>query len=473
MKKEDNKLSLIVSNVKTLQPGLLASHAFDVDGGIVGSSDNSNWVLYDDGHHIKSKHFEIFHIDNSYCLRDLCGTTYINDSDMPLGVGNEARLQHKDRIRIGTYYLLVKLTDDDELNDHSSLEQFINKSKNELLDDHYPDIVNPDDVLENKKLDGVDPIKELDGNGRLNDEDNDPLDNVLDEFINQGSKKEKTDFTPQADSEFELTSSMRLKKILGFGRRKKAVLNSDEDIDAKDNTDITLNTPQMIEGFNMDDNNLEILEQELAQQSRPEPSFEGSNHLIMGPLLNGLEVQLENSANIENIHKLGEEFGESLKACIQGILGIHSQVEHGRFGVINRNLQPIEDNPLRLGLNYNETMKTMFDSKKSMVHLSPPAAIEESLKNIRNHNQAMQEATSEALQHILMAFSPDVLLKRFNSYKRSSDAETTSSESWAWGMYQNYFSELTSNRQRGFDKLFWEIFEQSYDRKIREMQLEK
>ncbi len=39
-------------------------------------------------------------------------------------------------------------------------------------------------------------------------------------------------------------------------------------------------------------------------------------------------------------------------------------------------------------------------------------------------------------------------------------------------MYRSYYRELTSNRQRGFEKLFWEIFEQSDDRKIREKQLE-
>lgn len=467
-----NKLFLTVSNVKILQPGLNPSHTFDADGGIVGSSNNSVWTLYDDENNIYENHFEIFNIDNAYCVRDLCGRTYINDSDMPLGSDNEARLQHKDALRVGDYYIRVKLTEDDELSDSHSLEEFINKSRNILLEDEvFMDVSPNSEQVKRDDKKTLDPIKELDREKNTSNESDDHAGNDLEALINKNETKNEYVFTPQSDSEFELTSSMRLKKILGFGRRKKTDLNSENYIDGK--SDPILDNPKNIESFNMDENNLEILEQELAQTSLQDKSVEVNSHLVMGPLLSGLEVQVGNSYGIEDVHKLGEELGESLKACIQGILNIHSQVENGRFGVINRNLQPIEDNPLRLGLNYTETMRTLFDNKKSMVHLSPPAAIEESLHNIRNHNQAMQEATSEALQHILMAFSPEILLKRFNSYKRTSDTDNNDPESWAWNMYQNYFSELTSNRQRGFDKLFWEIFEQSYDRRIREMQLEK
>ncbi len=44
---------------------------------------------------------------------------------------------------------------------------------------------------------------------------------------------------------------------------------------------------------------------------------------------------------------------------------------------MNKSLQPIEDNPLRLGLDYDETIQVMFDSQRSIVQLSAPAAIEE------------------------------------------------------------------------------------------------
>ncbi len=227
----------------------------------------------------------------------------------------------------------------------------------------------------------------------------------------------------------------------------------------------------------MDEKVLDLLEEEVARSLQPAnadtaTSSAGGKHLLTGPMLQGLGIDLSQDTDMERMHFLSQELGESLQACVKGLLELHQQVSDGRFGTMNRNLQPIEDNPLRLGLSYEQTIRTMYDADKSLVHLSAPAAISESLKNVRDHNEAMQHATSEALNQILNAFSPQVLLRRFHHYKRNTDTSATSDEAWAWNMYCNYYQELTSNRQRGFEKLFWEIFEQAYDKKIREKQLE-
>ncbi len=227
----------------------------------------------------------------------------------------------------------------------------------------------------------------------------------------------------------------------------------------------------------MDEKVLDLLEEEVAKSLQPAKaesaaSSAGGKHLLTGPMLQGLGIDLSQDTDMERMHFLSQELGESLQACVKGLLELHQQVSEGRFGTMNRNLQPIEDNPLRLGLPYEQTIRTMYDADKSLVHLSAPAAISESLKNVRDHNEAMQHATSEALNQILNAFSPQVLLRRFHHYKRNTDNSATSDEAWAWNMYCNYYQELTSNRQRGFEKLFWEIFEQAYDKKIREKQLE-
>lgn len=227
----------------------------------------------------------------------------------------------------------------------------------------------------------------------------------------------------------------------------------------------------------MDEKVLDLLEEEVARSLQPAnadtaTSSAAGKHLLTGPMLQGLGIDLSQDTDMERMHFLSQELGESLQACVKGLLELHQQVSDGRFGTMNRNLQPIEDNPLRLGLSYEQTIRTMYDADKSLVHLSAPAAISESLKNVRDHNEAMQHATSEALNQILNAFSPQVLLRRFHHYKRNTDTSATSDEAWAWNMYCNYYQELTSNRQRGFEKLFWEIFEQAYDKKIREKQLE-
>lgn len=39
-------------------------------------------------------------------------------------------------------------------------------------------------------------------------------------------------------------------------------------------------------------------------------------------------------------------------------------------------------------------------------------------------------------------------------------------------MYKNYYEELTSKRQYGFEKLFWEVYSQAYDKALRDKQTE-
>lgn len=87
------------------------------------------------------------------------------------------------------------------------------------------------------------------------------------------------------------------------------------------------------------------------------------------------------------------------------------------------------------------------------------------------HNEANRIAIISALKAILDAFSPDVLLKRFENYRRSNEVKP-SNNAWAWDMYKNYYEELTSKRQYGFEKLFWEVYSQAYDKALRDKQTE-
>ncbi|MGO2321442.1 type VI secretion system-associated FHA domain protein [Vibrio casei] len=152
---------------------------------------------------------------------------------------------------------------------------------------------------------------------------------------------------------------------------------------------------------------------------------------------------------------------ESLKASIEGLVSIHSR-QDSYFHLLNRSFQPIQDNPLQMGLSVNETEKLMFGQNKSLFHLDPAQAISTSLQSIENHSERIHQSTTIALKYILNELSPDVLLKRFQTYKKNAP-DNVDSDAWAWKMYQSYFSELTSGRQKGFEKQFWEVLERSYD----------
>lgn len=486
-------LNLLVINAQKLESGLSALMQWDGNGGVIGSSSASTWVLKDSNAGIQPQHCEIVMVDGAFCLRDLCGETYINGTEMPIGKGCLAKLVHKDQIQIGPYQIRVALGDLEDDSAAGSLTSLFETTSCDLLADQELDIADDENKQQSEN---ADPLAALDELMSTNDEEcliDGEVVEAVEELEPQGLVPEDNlslrdpNFTMQADSDNEISSSISLKKIFSFGfggkKQPKQQSANTEKTPFKSDRAVALESQQTTrfnnesEGFHMDEQTLDLLEEEVAKSIQPEPTAVKSpattgGHLLTGPMLNGLGANVNHTDDIERMHMLSHEMGESLQACIQGILDLHQQVSEGRFGTLNRNLQPIEDNPLRLGLSYEETIKTLYDSEKSAVHLSAPAAIEESLKNVQAHNEAMQHATGEALTQILGAFSPQVLLRRFQNYKRSHHDVALNNDEWAWNMYCNYYQELTSHRQQGFEKLFWEIFEQAYDKKIREKQLE-
>jgi type VI secretion system protein ImpI len=507
-------LNIIVTNVQVLESGLISRTSWTPAGGTIGTAADSFWHLSDKNGAIFPNHCEIVVVDGAFCVRDNCGATYVNGSSMPLGRNNLARLENKDEIQVGPYSLRVHLgnTGDDDIASSNVLEQLFDDDRHSLLadDDGEAETLHRTDKVDHSV---TDPLMALDELSPQNKDDSYVLidgdeDEVRAEDENQEQPllaaeeyyQQPLQETQQENGEYDMTASISLKKIFRFGalklgRKPKADVRQAAPANTRSNhTNATDNQSvhnrsvshgsvdyQSVnnesEGYGMDENVLDLLEEEVAKSmsSTSEQSVETNHHgkhLLTGPMLDGLGVDLTDSHDMEKMHFLSEELGLSLQACVKGLLELHKQVNHGRFDMMNRNLQPIEDNPLRLGLSYEETMRTMYDSQKSLVHLSAPAAITESLKSIQDHNEAVQYATTEALSQILAAFSPQVLLRRFNNYKRPNEQRSNSEEEWAWNMYSSYYQELTSNRQKGFEKLFWEFFEQAYDKKIREKQLE-
>lgn len=480
-------LTLLVTNAQRLESGLSAQHTWMASGGIIGAASSSDWRLTDVDGEVSAEHCEIVVLDGAYCLKDICGTTYINGAHLPLGKEQLARLNHKDEVAIGPYQLRVLFGSANEVEEqHGSLDTlFTSRGEDLLADLEYEEAPR----LGNELVD-AEPLSALDelmGSRETNEnrliEPEPELSDLPQQSLvpDEDLGRHEAVFTPQADSEYEMTSSIRLKKILGFGLNKLKPSKKEErkapSQSVAQPTQLNNNDSNVSEGFTMDEKVLDLLEEEVAKSIQPQtettnPHRTQASHLVVGPMLDGLGVDVSDKDNMARMHLLSQEMGESLQACVRGLLDLHQQVDEGRFGTLNRNLQPIEDNPLRLGLSYEETMKTLYDAEQSLVHLSAPAAIAESLKTVRDHNEAMQHAISDALSQILTAFSPEVMLRRFHHYKRTSDMSQSSGDEWAWKMYSNYYRELTSNRQRGFEKLFWEIFEQSYDRKIREKQRE-
>lgn len=452
MMDQTHELALSVSNVSALASGCVAQMTCQ-DSLLIGASREAQWYLDDHTHHVEGRQCQIQRVDGVFCIVDLCAGTYVNGATSPLGEGKRARLNVDDEIRIGTLLIRVGL-------EHADEERLVS------IDEVFEPLLPSGDDIELKQAHSidVDPINKLDALLSVSPSEEKK---ALDDWL-QSTTSPQVDafepilpFTPQSDSEFELSSSMVLKS-----RQEKSGSQTEPNLNPDAHDRERFITTMM-------ESAMTHIQQEPDDLLWGDDVSQGKDHLLAGPILSGLGASLSGKQNVADLHALSHDIGESLQACIKGLLAVHQQVSEGRFGTFSRNLQPIEDNPLRLGLSYQDTISTMFDEAQSAVHLSPASAIAESLKQINDHHTAMLHATSVALAQILEAFSPVVLLRRFSQYRRNPAQISQETDRWAWQMYSDYYQELTSSRQQGFEKLYWEIFEQAYDRKLREIQRER
>ena len=88
---------------------------FGHNGGTIGRSLESDWVLPDGQRYLSSRHASIDFRSGSYYVVDTSTNgVYVNDGEQPVGRGNPQRLFTGDRIRIGEYEISVEITDEDD-----------------------------------------------------------------------------------------------------------------------------------------------------------------------------------------------------------------------------------------------------------------------------------------------------------------------------------------------------------------------
>ena len=433
---------LRVENPQLLEQGSLPKFSLSASAATIGSG-SADWRLHDATGSVSDIHAALQMIDGRYSLVDLCGKTYINNHREPLGANVVVALNDGDRIGIGKYRIGVHIGEAAG-HAHYGASHLREMSVDQLIDPNRQD----HNVL-------FSPLS----NRFEHYDDNDRTRHAMQQFEGPGQQG--------LDPLFHLDEKTARPQHTDFITHSDVERPSGhtQSIDLAGTVRESLSPYQQKAGESP-------MTSEQTMQAASESAGYASNqvdHIVSAPLLNSLGLQLE-KIDTEQAHYLLNEIGAALKAAINGLLALYhaEQQRSVDLSLLGRSYQLIEDNPLRLGVDYTETVKAMFSKDKSQVHLSAPFAIEESFKNIQKNQDALLKAVQEALMHVLKAFAPDTLEQRFSRYRQHHDADN-GGDAWAWQMYKHYFDELGSTRQNGLEKLFWEVFEQAYDRHMRDV----
>ncbi|MDX3985234.1 MAG: type VI secretion system-associated FHA domain protein TagH [Achromobacter sp.] len=446
-------LALVVANPGSLIHGSKPRHSFDAAGGTIGGR-GADWTLPDKSGRVDPIHSEIVYRDAAFCVVDRSGQTRVNDADAPLGKMVAAKLRDGDVLHIGPYHITVHL----------------NHPHQELLDPaRHLAQYGVGEILEGESS-GHD---DLPAGSYVFEQDAAPAP-VDADFLALS-----TPFDARADSD-----PLRALDAAERAAASPPVVMEPWDVRrggsaAPTQADLATTRFEAVTGSPVTGSPLpfpgEVSMPKSLHKPSPQPYRLNNRQAMVGDpteaaelLMQGLEVPL-GPLDAQAGQALLHEAGQALNAAIRGIARVYAEQSDAAQPrrLLGRSLQPIEDNPLRLGLSYPDTVRAMFATDRSVVHLSPKAAVDESLAQLHAHHGAVTLAIQAGLDAVLRSLAPALLLQRFNRYRPDQASDAGGGDGWAWGMYTHYYAELASTRQRGFEKLFWDVFEQAYDRVLR------
>ncbi len=135
-------------------------------------------------------------------------------------------------------------------------------------------------------------------------------------------------------------------------------------------------------------------------------------------------------------------------------------MQQQRNSLSDKHLRPLEDNPLRLNMDYATALDVMFAEGKSPVdpRWLPPPSVKACAMSATTKKLTGRRLWSRFVSCWMLL--PQNLLRRFVQYRRSHELRERLDDVGAWQMYSHYYEELASDRQQGFEMLFNEVYAQ-------------
>ena len=107
-------LRLVITSYQRRRLKQAGVKEFGSQGGSIGRSLESDWVLQDGARYVSSRHAAIDFRSGSYYIVDTSSNgVYVNDEAKPVGRATPQRLFDGDRVRIGEYEMLAHITETD------------------------------------------------------------------------------------------------------------------------------------------------------------------------------------------------------------------------------------------------------------------------------------------------------------------------------------------------------------------------
>lgn len=206
-----------------------------------------------------------------------------------------------------------------------------------------------------------------------------------------------------------------------------------------------------------------------APQAKPAPT-RPAPHAQSGEPLQALLA----AAGIEAVEpsvELAQTLGEVLRTSLEGIMEALRARERVKddLRLPGTAFKPQHNNPLKFSANVEDAFHNLL-VKRNPAYLSPPAAFDEALRDLRDHQAAVVAAMRVAFEAVLAQFDPARLQQEFDRQMKKGSILGVPAKLRYWDLYRDKYTEMTQNADASFRALFVEEFGRAYEDQLQRLQ---
>lgn len=437
---------------------------FEHQGGVIGRKQGNDWVLPDAKRFISSKHALIRLENNGFQLGDLSTNgVYLNNAASPIGDGNFVSLTTGDQFKIGDYNILVCIEEVPQAIPDVPSNTDVFPESNE---DHSSNI--------NIFAENVDPLEllgstannsmpSLGAAGEQSSHDNASVDQ---DFF------QPPQFKPVKDEVYEIPTNWD--QMPDFGQSS--------DVDSNVQPGGLPEHPAISKERSSDNNSPNLAQQKSAalnevnfssgSNAKPSVTTTAKNQIsdeAIKSFLRGVGISPEalDQADINNVMF---DFGRVLRTTVQGLMEILSARSKlkSEFRMNYTTIRVKENNPLKFSMNVDDALSNLF-VKKGENYLMPVAAIDEAIKNMKDHQIALLAGMQAALKDLVQQFDPVDIEKNREKYMEMSSKIPVYRKAKSWDLYCQSYSDFKREMGDNFQDMFGNAFTEAYEKQISDL----
>jgi len=405
---------------------------FGRDGGTIGRSLESDWVLPDGQRYISSRHASIDFRSGSYYIVDTSTNgVYVNDSEQPVGRGNPQRLFSGDRIRLGEYEMAVEIEEIDstsqQLANVNHIDPVVKAQRVPPPDPTRADMVQPHEIT----AVGIEML--------IQEEAQTSAIRKAERLAAQSLRLEEDRPAKQAPAPAAAT------------RPEPPPVSAAARVSANPAT-----APQPAPKAGTAPAKAPAAPAPASAPGSPSASA-AIDAFFRGA---GLTAQKIDERDAEQmLHRLGQLMREMIVGLNENL---HLRADQkSTLRIPNTTIQPQNNNPLKFSASVDEALTNLL-FRQSSEYLQAVEAVREAFTDIKLHQQLVLASLRTAVSDYIGRLDPDDLENKFTNGKRGGLMSAANKLKY-WDLYKDLYQVVTQGQQGQLPQQFLEEMARAYE----------